>query len=134
VASEPPRVPGCYNPFHRSLGGPQSRSGYFEDSEILLLVGIEPNFLSHLSVSLVVTATSSSRILYINQSTYKFHVLSANKFLNEGKYYMDADKIAHCSQLHIGHILKFVILVEENMALTRTFKFIAFPCVMQKPR
>ena len=55
--TEPPRAPGCYNPFHRSLGGPQTRSRYFENDEILLLVGIEPNVLSHLSVSLVAIAT-----------------------------------------------------------------------------
>jgi hypothetical protein len=134
VAREPPRVPRCYKPFHRSLGGSQSRSGYFEKSEILLQVRIKPNFISHLSVSLVATATSISRLLYINQRTCKFHVLIANKLLYEGKCDMDADKIVYRSPLHIGHILKFVILVEENTALIRTFNFITFPCVMQKPR
>lgn len=121
-------------PFHRSLGGHQSRSGYFDKSEIWLLVGIEPNCLSHLVDSLVTIAISICRHLYIRQSTCKVHVLGANKFLYEGKYDIDAGKIVYRSSFHIGHILKFVILLEESTALTRAFSFIIFPCVMQKPR
>jgi len=45
---------------------------------------------------------------------------------------MDADKIVYRSQLHIGHILKFVILCRREYCFDQDFQFHSIPLCYAK--